>query len=78
MTAMPEVNCVELGSEDEFVLVGSDGLWDSVTSSEAVNFIKKKTLEGMDAEKAAKALAHFVLNERNGDDNISVVLLKLK
>lgn len=77
VTALPEVSCRDRESGDEFILVGSDGLWDSVSSTEAVVFVRRKLSEGLEIESVCNSLINFALGERKGDDNTSVVLVKL-
>lgn len=39
VTAFPDVKCVQLTSDTEFVLLACDGIWDVMTSQVAINFI---------------------------------------
>jgi integrin-linked kinase-associated serine/threonine phosphatase 2C len=37
----PEIEVWEIEQNDVFVVIGSDGVWDVVSSAEAVGFISK-------------------------------------
>lgn len=37
----PEINILELGKNDKFMIIASDGLWDVMSSAEAVGFVLK-------------------------------------
>ena len=39
VTAQPEVVQHQLSSQDEFVVLASDGLWDKLTNQEAVGLV---------------------------------------
>ena len=51
----PEIQHLELGKGDRFIVLGSDGVWDVMTSAEVCGFIdqyepKEKAAEGLVAE----------------------------
>eukprot|EP00271_Cylindrocystis_brebissonii_P023083 TRINITY_DN9308_c0_g1_i1.p1 TRINITY_DN9308_c0_g1~~TRINITY_DN9308_c0_g1_i1.p1 ORF type:complete len:460 (+),score=46.65 TRINITY_DN9308_c0_g1_i1:62-1441(+) len=73
----PTVQCLDLPSDSEFVLVASDGLWDAVRSGEAVRHVKEQLAEHGDVQKACDSLVQFALKERKGDDNVSLILVQL-
>lgn len=39
VSAEPEVTCKDIDTEDKFIVMGSDGVWDVMSSAEAVGFI---------------------------------------
>ena len=39
VTAQPEVTQFQLSSEDEFVILASDGLWDKLSNEDAVGLV---------------------------------------
>eukprot|EP00850_Spirogloea_muscicola_P014499 SM000104S09369 [mRNA] locus=s104:396623:398815:- [translate_table: standard] len=73
----PSVHAAHLPSDAELVIVASDGLWDSMSSSEAVRFAKEKLAEHGDLERVCQALVQYSLVDRQGQDNVSVALIKL-
>ena len=74
LIAEPEVAVEQLLPVDEFAIVGCDGLWDVITSQQAVNYVRRKLTETRDAGKAAQALVDKAL-ENHTIDNVSVVLV---
>ncbi|GJP53453.1 hypothetical protein CLOM_g12618 [Closterium sp. NIES-68] len=78
ISAVPDVYAAELEDDAEFVIIASDGLWDGVKSSEAVAFIRKEMASHGDIQQAADNLAQFALQDRQGDDNISIIVIGLK
>lgn len=59
----------------KFMILASDGLWDVMTSQEAVNFIKSRYLRKTDF--GAKALAKRAI-QLNSMDNITVLIVVFK
>ena len=41
VTAVPEVEKVELSAEDKFLIVASDGVWEYITDEEAVRLVSR-------------------------------------
>lgn len=77
ISSVPDVYASELSDDAEFVIIASDGLWDTVKSSEAVAFVRKEMEEHGDIQQATDNLATFALQDRDGDDNISIVVVGL-
>lgn len=78
----PEVRVWEIDpNKDEFIVMGSDGLFDKFTSQEAVTFARKKLLEmeymEQDLNKVAKDLSHESLYVRNVRDNVTAMVIGL-
>ncbi|XP_071929371.1 protein phosphatase 2C 57-like [Coffea arabica] len=76
VTACPDVSQVALESDAECVILASDGLWDYVNSSDAVDFVRNQLREHGDVQRACEALAQTAL-ERGSQDNISIVVADL-
>lgn len=76
LIATAEVTTVQLERQDDFVIVATDGLWDTVSSSEAVSVAQRVLSDTKDAEATSRALVERA--QRCGSsDNISVVTLLL-
>ena len=80
VTCVAESNEFELQEGDEFVVACSDGVWEFISSQEAVEEIGKF---GKDAKGAANALAtlawnRWVVNEDDVVDDITVIIAYLK
>ncbi|XP_026425622.1 protein phosphatase 2C 57-like [Papaver somniferum] len=71
--ASPDIYNVNLGSDAEFLLLASDGLWDYMKSSDAVNFVRNQLREHGNVQLACEALAQLALDRRS-QDNVSIVI----
>ena len=67
----PEIKQHVLNKEDDLLILASDGLWDVLSSREAVALIS----EVKDAEDAAKALSAEAYN-RGSKDNITCIVIR--
>uniref|UniRef100_A0A5B7C078 protein-serine/threonine phosphatase n=1 Tax=Davidia involucrata TaxID=16924 RepID=A0A5B7C078_DAVIN len=76
VTASPDIFQVALGSDAEFILLASDGLWDYMNSSDAVNFVREQLRQHGDVQIACEALAQAALDRRS-QDNVSIVIADL-
>ncbi|KAL9436989.1 hypothetical protein AB3S75_022935 [Citrus x aurantiifolia] len=74
--ASPDIFQVSLGSDAEFVLLASDGLWDYMNSSDAVKFVRNQLQQHGDVQLACEALAQAALDQHS-QDNISIVIADL-
>lgn len=79
VTYMPEVNEMDLEDTDEFVIACSDGVWEFVSSQEAIDEISKYNKNPSKAAEALAVLAwnKWVSNEEDIVDDITVVLAYL-
>ncbi|GMH08877.1 hypothetical protein Nepgr_010717 [Nepenthes gracilis] len=74
--AHPDVFQAPLGSDAEFILLASDGLWDYMNSSEAVSFVRNQLRQHGNVQLACESLAEAAL-DRCSQDNISIVIADL-
>ena len=85
VTSEPDILSFRLKKmESEFAILASDGLWDTHSNEEAVNFIKAKlndTTNNMSRkqkiEHAAKSLA-IDSHSKGSTDNVTVMVLDFK
>lgn len=83
VTARPEVGIVDRSPDDLCIVLASDGLFGQIMSSAEVAAIAREQLEvvhanAQDAEKrTAVSLCDYALCEKNGCDNVSVVVVAL-
>ncbi|KAG5558875.1 hypothetical protein RHGRI_008730 [Rhododendron griersonianum] len=75
VTATPDIYQVTLGSDAEFILLASDGLWDYMNSSDAVNFVRDQLRKHGDVQ--VKHLSHTCRLDRRSQDNVSIVIADL-
>lgn len=73
VTADPEVTLVDLTQRDEFLVIASDGLWDSMSNEEAVSIVYDTVKQ---PEMCAKRLVTEAI-ARGSHDNVSVIIAYL-
>ena len=61
-----------LNEEDEFLILGCDGLWDVMSSQCAVTIARKELMLHNDPERCSRELVREAL-KRNTCDNLTVV-----
>ncbi|CAH1430967.1 unnamed protein product [Lactuca virosa] len=74
LSSEPELQEVLLMEEDEFVIMGCDGLWDVMSSQCAVTIARKELMIHNDPERCSKELVREAL-KRNTCDNLTVVVV---
>ena len=77
--ANPAVFECARSAEDEWLVLASDGLWDTVNSAQCATFIKQETKKkpDMNADELANALVKRALRFRT-QDNVAVVVVDLR
>ncbi|XP_019103810.1 protein kinase and PP2C-like domain-containing protein isoform X2 [Beta vulgaris subsp. vulgaris] len=74
VTAEPEIMETQLSSEDEYLIMASDGLWDVISDQEVVSIIRDTVKEpSMCAKRLATEAA-----QRGSKDNITVIVVFLR
>lgn len=76
VTAEPEIIAVPVESGDEFIIIATDGLWDVMDSSDAVNYVKFALEAGLKKESVAHQMVQEALR-RGTFDNVTVVIVWL-
>ncbi|XP_044469427.1 probable protein phosphatase 2C 47 [Mangifera indica] len=74
LSSEPELEEIILTEEDEFLILGCDGLWDVMSSQCAVTMVRRALMQHNDPEKCSKALVKEAL-QRNTCDNLTVVVI---
>ncbi|ETW09048.1 CAMKK/CAMKK-META protein kinase [Aphanomyces invadans] len=74
LIATPMVASLPVSPVDEFLLLASDGLFDVLSSQQAINFIRRKLREHGDVQLAAQELV-FKAQEYVSHDNISAIVV---
>ncbi|MQM06014.1 hypothetical protein Taro_038836 [Colocasia esculenta] len=74
LSAEPEVMRMKLTEEDEFLIMGCDGIWDVFLSQNAVDFARRKLQEHNDPMTCCKELVDEALKRKSGD-NLAVVVV---
>lgn len=74
LSSEPELEEIVLTEEDEFLIMGCDGLWDVMSSQCAVTMVRKELMQHNDPERCSKVLVKEAL-QRNTCDNLTVVVV---
>lgn len=74
LSAEPELISTRLTKEDEFLIIGCDGLWDVFMSQNAVDFARRRLQEHNDPTMCSRDLVDEALKRKSGD-NLSVVVV---
>ncbi|XP_052205004.1 probable protein phosphatase 2C 2 [Diospyros lotus] len=70
----PEFNQTILTEEDEFLIMGCDGIWDVMSSQDAVSLVRRGLLRHDDPEQCARDLVMEALRLKTFD-NLTVVVV---
>ncbi|GLT58839.1 hypothetical protein SLA2020_317010 [Shorea laevis] len=74
LSAEPELQEADLTEEDEFLIMGCDGLWDVMSSQCAVAIVRKELMIYNDPERCSRELVREAL-KRNTCDNLTVIVI---
>ncbi|XP_057459358.1 probable protein phosphatase 2C 27 isoform X1 [Actinidia eriantha] len=74
LSAEPELKLVTLTNEDEFLIIGSDGIWDVFTSQNAVDFARRKLQKHNDVKLCCREIVGEAI-KRGAMDNLTVVMV---
>jgi serine/threonine protein phosphatase PrpC len=72
---IPECKVFDISPADEFVILASDGLWDVLSSQEAVAETRAAFEEGKTPSEAAELLCEKAL-KLGSSDNVTVVIVQ--
>ncbi|GMY27990.1 probable protein phosphatase 2C 13 [Fagus crenata] len=76
LIAEPDVQQVVLTEEDEFLIIGCDGIWDVITSQNAVGLVRRALRRHDDPQKCAIELV-MEAKRLNSPDNLTVIVICL-
>nr|XP_043636982.1 probable protein phosphatase 2C 27 [Erigeron canadensis] len=74
LSAEPELQEILLMEEDEFLIMGCDGLWDVMSSQCAVTIARKALMIHNDPERCSRELVREAL-KRSTCDNLTVIVI---
>ncbi|KAJ6794961.1 putative protein phosphatase 2C 27 isoform X1 [Iris pallida] len=74
LSAEPELKLITLTKDDEFLIIGSDGIWDVFTNQNAVDFARRRLQEHNDVKICCKELVEEAVR-RGAVDNLTIVLI---
>ncbi|CAK9178301.1 unnamed protein product [Ilex paraguariensis] len=74
LSAEPELKEMLLSEDDEFLIMGCDGLWDVMSSQCAVTMARKELMLHNDPQRCSRELVREAL-KRNTCDNLTVIVV---
>ncbi|KAJ4775941.1 Protein phosphatase 2C-like protein [Rhynchospora pubera] len=74
LIADPEFNHTTLTPHDEFLIIASDGIWDVLSSQQAVSIVRRGLRRHDDPDRSARDLAMEALH-LNTCDNLTVIVV---
>lgn len=74
LSAEPELRSVTLTKDDEFLIIGSDGIWDVFSNQNAVDFARRRLREHNDLRMCCKQMVEEAI-KRGAIDNLTVVMV---
>ncbi|KAH8482696.1 hypothetical protein H0E87_029959 [Populus deltoides] len=77
LSAEPELMTRQLTEEDEFLIIGCDGIWDVFRSQNAVDFARRRLQEHNDPVMCSKDLVDEALKRKSGD-NLAVIVVSFQ
>lgn len=76
LIAEPDVQQVALTEDDEFLIIGCDGIWDVMSSQQAVSLVRRGLRRHDDPQLCARELVNEALR-LNTSDNLTVIIICL-
>ncbi|KAJ9141078.1 hypothetical protein P3X46_031655 [Hevea brasiliensis] len=73
LSAEPELKLITLTKEDEFLIIGSDGIWDVFSNQNSVSFARRRLQEHNDVKLCCKEMVEA--KKRGATDNLTVVVI---
>ncbi|EXB75671.1 putative protein phosphatase 2C 13 [Morus notabilis] len=74
LIAEPDVQQVLLTEDDEFLIIGCDGIWDVMSSQYAVSLVRRELRRHDDPQQCARDLVREALR-LNTSDNLTVIVI---
>lgn len=71
-----ELNKYNIIDDDEFIIIGCDGIYDVMSNQAAVTTVRKSLQQHNDVQRAADELIYEALR-RNTDDNVTCIIIGL-
>lgn len=73
----PEMIQVQLGPQDSFLLIGTDGVFQKLSNTEVVHFVKQHIDSGTSIHATAQLLAKHCAEQPRSHDNVTLTLIRL-
>ncbi|PWA54101.1 hypothetical protein CTI12_AA438750 [Artemisia annua] len=74
LIAEPEMTQMVLTKDDEFMIIGCDGIWDVMSNEEAVSLVRKQLMQHNDPQRCATELINQALRLHTSDNLTAIVV----
>ncbi|CAM0943397.1 unnamed protein product [Alopecurus aequalis] len=74
LSAEPELKMITLTKDDEFLIIGSDGIWDYFSNQNSVDFARRRLQEHNDPRRCCKEIVEEAIR-RGSADNLTAVMV---
>lgn len=75
--SIPEIKSYKITSDDEFLILGTDGLWDFAPSNQyIIDKAKELFNQGKKPKQVAEEIARHIRDDQKGADDIGIVVVK--
>ncbi|KAJ1281466.1 hypothetical protein BS78_04G307900 [Paspalum vaginatum] len=74
LSAEPELKMITLSKDDEFLIIGSDGIWDFFSNQNAVDFARRKLQDHNDLRLCCREIVDEAIR-RGARDNLTAVMV---
>ncbi|KAF8704220.1 hypothetical protein HU200_031717 [Digitaria exilis] len=78
ITAYPEVRTEAITHDDQFLIIACDGIWDCLSSQQAVTFVNMYLNSNVGLSVICEALLQHCVSVPSGRDNMTVMLVRFK
>jgi len=73
----PEIRQFNITADIEFIVVACDGLYETFTNTEVIEYISRLLAESIEINEIAKSLAEEAIDRGSGD-NITIIIIKFE
>ncbi|PWA53324.1 hypothetical protein CTI12_AA445240 [Artemisia annua] len=74
LIAEPEMTQWVLSDDDEFMIIGCDGIWDVMSNKEAVDLVRRQLMHHNDPKRCARELIDQALRLHTSDNLTAIVV----
>nr|GEZ69108.1 probable protein phosphatase 2C 13 [Tanacetum cinerariifolium] len=74
LTAELEMRQMVLTDDDEFMIIGCDGIWDVMSNEEAVGLVRRQLIQYNDPERCARELIDQALRPHTSDNLTAIIV----
>jgi serine/threonine protein phosphatase PrpC len=83
ITAEPDIMQIVLKDDDEFIILGCDGIWDCLSNEQAVNFVANRIQTKTPVEIGTEMLDEIISDDPRitqgiGGDNMTIMIIDLQ